>query len=367
MRVLFCADSLGLGGKERQVVELLKGLSRRQDIDMSVVCMDAGEFYQPELQRLGIPVQYVLRRFRWDPSPVRAVYEIARQFRPDVIHTNGMLGSAYALPTSKWLGVPLINGSIRNAFHRRTARWMVERLLLVAADFSIANSRAGLVSRGLSTTSGKDFVVYNGFDLVRAVGWDSRSAAGPAVVGMIAEFNRYKDYRTFIEAALEVIAVRSDVVFVTVGDGETLDEMRRLVPEGCTAIKFLGRRTDVEELIQTFTIGVLATFTEGLSNSVMEYMAFAKPVVATDGGGSRELIVERETGTLVRAQDPHALAEAIAHLLDRPALARTMGHAGRQRIQNEFSLEAMVQKTVDVYSIAAQGRRRSHHIVCSDA
>jgi len=363
MRVLYYTDSLRLGGKERQLVELLKGLKQR-NVELLLVCMDQGEFYEPDVKALSIPLKYLFRKMRWDPLVFHRFYRMVREFQPDVIHTNSMMSSAYALPIAKLLGVPLINGSIRNCFQSSSMRWKVERALLSWSDFRIANSMAGLRSRGFSPDSEKDFVIHNGLDLSRVDGLDNESGDssgkngnGRAQVGMIAEFRPDKDFKTFLLAALRLLSSRQNVTFVTVGDGETLEPMKELVSGAGDGVQFLGRQKDVEKIANSFSIGVLASFTEGLSNSIMEYMLLAKPVVATDCAGSQELVLEGETGFLVPPQDPHALAERIAYLLDNPDDARRMGQAGKKHIEANFSLKTMVDKTINIYEHAI---RSSH-------
>jgi glycosyltransferase involved in cell wall biosynthesis len=364
MRVLYYTDSLRLGGKERQLVELLKGLKQRDDMEVLLVCMDRGEFYEPDVNALSIPLKYLFRKARWDPLVVHGFYRLVREFKPDIIHTNSMMSSAYALPVAKLFGVPLINGSIRNAFQYSTLRWKVERALLAWSDFRIANSMAGLRSRGFSLDSAKDFVIHNGFDLSRAQGLEAqpdayhgRNGNGHHQVGMIAEFRADKDFKTFLLAARQLLTTRPNVTFVTVGDGETLDAMRELVSDTGDRIQFLGRRKDVEKIVNSFSIGVLATFTEGISNSIMEYMVMAKPVVATACSGSSELVLDGETGFLVPPGDPAALADRIAYLLDHPDEARRMGQAGKKHIEEHFSLKTMVDKTVKIYEQAIQSSR----------
>jgi len=282
-----------------------------------------------------------------------------KNFKPDVVHTNSMMTSAYALPIAKLFGVPLINGSIRNCFHNSTVRWRIERLLLCLSDFRIANSVAGLVSRGFSPGSPKDFVVHNGVDILRSESLESqeegsqRSGADELVrVGMVAEFRPDKDFRSFLLAALRLIDSRPNVTFVTVGNGQTIDSMKELVSHVGSRVEFLGGQKEIEKLVSSFSIGVLATFTEGISNSIMEYMMMAKPVVATDCSGTRELVLDGKTGFLVPAEDPTALADKIAFLLDNPEEARRMGEAGRKRLVEHFSLELMIDKTMEIYKHA---------------
>jgi len=368
MRVLYYTDSLRIGGKERQLVELLKGLKQRDSMDVLLVCMDRGEFYEPDVKALSVPMAYLFRRSRWDPRVLRGFYRLVREFKPDVIHTNSMMSSGYALPVAKWLGVPLINGSIRNCFEPRSPRMKFERLLLSWSDFRIANSAAGLQSRGFSPDSAKNFVIHNGFDLARVQRIENQLAAsgegdgsGHPQVGMVAEFRPDKDFKTFLQAALRLASSRPEVNFVTVGDGETLQTMKEMAAGAGDRIRFLGRQKEVEKFIHSFSIGVLATYTEGISNSIMEYMAMAKPVVATDCGGSRELVLDGETGFLVPPQDPGALADRIAYLVDNPEEARRMGQAGQKHIAEHFSLKIMVDKTVDIYEKAIQFSR--HRVV----
>jgi glycosyltransferase involved in cell wall biosynthesis len=356
MRLLYYTDSLRLGGKERQLVELLKGLKQR-NIELLLVCMDRGEFYEPDVKSLSIPMKYLIRRMRWDPLVIHGFYRLVKGFKPDVIHTNSMMSTAYALPAAKMFGVPLINGSIRNCFQNSSLRWKAERALLSVSEFRIANSKAGLHSRGFSPDSVQNFVIHNGFDLSRADRCATPVDGSGKVcdqVGMIAEFRPDKDFRTFLLAARRVLSSRQNVTFMTVGDGETLAPMKALVSDEGERIQFLGRRKDVEEIIRSFSVGVLASFTEGISNSIMEYMVMSKPVIATDCDGSRELVREGETGFLVPPGDDVALAERIEYLLDHPAEAERMGEAGRKHIEENFSLKGMVDKTVDIYEYAIQ-------------
>lgn len=282
------------------------------------------------------------------------VSQLAGKFDPQLVHTNGLVSTFYCLPFAKRRRVPLINGSIRNAFAGGGVRWSFEKLLLRFADYRVANSQAGLRSRSLSPNDSKNCVIYNGFDFARIQRLNyGESAKTPVqnatrIVGMVAEFNRYKDYLTFIEAARIVSHTRGDVVFQAVGDGATF-EACVAAANGMRAMQFLGERRDVERVVQGFDIGVLSSFVEGVPNCVMEYMALAKAVVASDSGGTRELVVDGVTGMLVRPRDPVSLAAAIEYLLDHPSRAHEMGIAGQMRLREDWSLARMIEVTVELY------------------
>jgi len=105
----------------------------------------------------------------------------------------------------------------------------------------------------------------------------------------------------------------------------------------------------VESIVSGIDVGVLCTYTEGISNSVMEYMAAGRPTVVTDGGGSRELVVEGRTGFLVPPSDPEAMAIKIEALLDRPDLAEELGLAAQRHLLRQFSLEQLADNTLRMY------------------
>jgi glycosyltransferase involved in cell wall biosynthesis len=365
LRILYVIDSLRPGGKERQAVALLQGLAS-QGHEVQVISMGPDTFFAPDLERAGIRIHYVLRSSKRDMRPWRTLHRITGAMQPDVVHSTCWMTSLFALPTCRMRGVPLVNGSIGNSFANGGVKWKMERWLLRRAHARIANSRAGFRSRGFDPTAPGNHVVYNGFDGTRLAQLDAgvvagmeALAAGRKLVGMVAQFKSDKDHPTYLEAATRIIRQRDDVVFVTVGDGTNYEALRARHAADAGRIVFLGRRTQVESIASTFYLGVLATFTEGISNAIMEFMALGKPVVATDGGGTCELLADGATGWLVPPRDPAALAEKITYFLDRPGEAAAFGARGRSRIAEVFSYPALIRRTLDVYREVAPVARRT--------
>ncbi len=165
---------------------------------------------------------------------------------------------------------------------------------------------------------------------------------GKKVVGMVAEFSDYKDYPTYLRTAEIILERRNDVMFVAVGGGKHLEACKRMVAPAADGIRFLGERKDIEAIVSAMHIGVLCTYTEGISNSIMEYMAAEKPVVVTDCGGNREIVMEGESGFLVSRTQPEVLAQKIELLLDDSALARRMGEAGKRHLHNLSQLSGRI-------------------------
>src|SRR5207249_10597807 len=111
--------------------------------------------------------KFVVRQKRWDMSIFYKAYRIAAHYQPDVVHSNGLVSSFYMWPIAAMMGLPLINGSIRNALSPGGFRWRLEKLLLDVSDYRVANSYAGLRSRSFCQNARRNIVIYNGFDFSR--------------------------------------------------------------------------------------------------------------------------------------------------------------------------------------------------------
>lgn len=357
MRVLQIIDGLGPGGKERQFVELLKGFKRRGNIECSVVIMSDLISYD-DIRDLGFPIHILKRRVRYDPAVFFRLYGIVRAFRPDVAHSWNAMCSIYMGPVARLSGVRFVNGYVRDARKRSGAvdkARLVGQLSHVFSDAIVSNSQAGLVA--YRVPAAKAACVYNGFDQTRVTcELDAMNARTelrietPLVVGMVGAFDRHKDYDAFFRMARRICDKRADVTFLAVGTGSRFAQYDREISAAQYAnIRLLGYRNDIERIVSTFSVGVLVSHDEGIANAIMEYMASGKPVVATDSGGTPELVENEKTGFLIPELDSDALQRRVLELLDNVEKARAFGAHGKERIATEFSLEKMTGGYLSLY------------------
>lgn len=356
--LLHFIDHLGAGGKERQCVELVKVLVR-QGHQVCVVSMEHGLFYK-ELETLpGVRIEYLVRQTRFDPKIFLAFLRLCRQLRPDIITAWHSMPAVYAIPAAVLLRIPMVSAFIQDA---PTVLSRGQRLRSqLAFRFSraiVGNSSAGI--RSYAPPPARTVLIPTGYDLAR-LGPDSdagilrgpRGLGTARIVGMVASFSEFKDQPTLIRAAQRILRTRQDVVFVFVGSGPTLPACQAMLDNDTERghILFLGAvpGDTVEKIVRDFDIGALATFTEGISNSIVEYMALRKPVVATDGGGTSDLVEEGASGFLVPAGDVDSLEARIRQLLDDHALCRRMGEHGRQRIVRDFLIGDTLEKFCALY------------------
>ncbi len=196
--------------------------------------------------------------------------------------------------------------------------------------------------------------IYNGLDLPP----DASSALSPdgsITITTVGNLRHVKGHDVLLEAAALVLRRFPQVSFTIAG--ESLDEvyfeqLQRMVQDlGLShAVHFLGNVTALREHLATASLFTLPSRSEGFSNAIIEAMAAGLPVVATDVGGNAEAVKEGVTGLIVPAEDAEALAGALCKLLADPASAHRMGQAGRQRVSELFTAEAMMEQVCSTYA-----------------
>ena len=155
----------------------------------------------------------------------------------------------------------------------------------------------------------------------------------------------------FLRSARRVKEVVPAAAFLLAGEGELSESLRVMAADlgiGDSTF-FLGRCEKIAELLGVSEICVLSSKAEGFSNSILEYMAAARPVVVTEVGGAREVVAEGETGYLVPSGDDALMAERIIALLQDPERARAMGAKGKRVVEEKFSCAAQLSRTESLY------------------
>jgi len=168
-------------------------------------------------------------------------------------------------------------------------------------------------------------------------------------VGMVASFSVNKDYTTFIRSANLVLEKNRNITFLCIGHGEK-EMYRNMVSErNRDRIIFLDMQKNVEPIMNICDIGVLSTWSEGISNSIMEFMALGKPVIATGKGGTKEIINDGVTGYILPQGDHVKMADTIIGLINDQSLREQMGRKALETIKENFSIERMCDETYRIY------------------
>ena len=356
MKIIFFIDSLISGGKERRLIELMKGLKLNPEIEFEIVVMNADIHYK-EVFDLGIKVHFLIRKTKRGVAVFRNFYFICKKYKPDIIHCWDSMTAIIAVPICKLLNIKLVNGMVvdtpvqRNVFNKY---WLRAKLTFPFSNIVIGNSRAGLSAYG--SPEKKSLCIYNGMDFTRFQNLKESSAIRKEIfgiqcndiftVGMVAAFENRKDYKTLIKAAISLVNNNDKIRFILIGDGTNFNEIKNAVPvEMLNKIIFLGKRSHVESIIKIFDIGILLTNTkvhgEGISNSIIEYMALGKPVIATCGGGTNEAVIDNQSGFLIEANNTDQLVNKINEIINDKGRAKSLGMKGYEIAHEKFDLKLM--------------------------
>ena len=358
MKILFVIDTMTAGGKERRLTELMKSLKLKPEVQFELALMTNDIHYQ-EVFSLGINIHFFIRKRRKDLSVFRSFYQLCKTYKPDIVHCWDTMTAVYITPICKLLHLKLINGMIVDAPEKQNIffkPWQRARLTFPFADLIIGNSRAGL--KAYKAPVKKSIVIHNGFNFERTENLEPGELLKEKlaidtkyIIGMVATYSEYKDYATFFKAAQLLLKKRSDITFIAIGKNTDSGLARgHIESQYSKYFRLLGRQSDIESLVNIMDIGVLSTFTEGISNSILEYMAMGKPVVATAGGGTNEIVEDYKTGFLVSTSNPDELAEKIELLLNDSQMRLEMGNYAIERIHKDFSIDVMSEKYFEVYN-----------------
>lgn len=336
----------------------MKSLRLKPDVQFELALMTNDIHYQ-EVFNLGINIHFFIRKRRKDLSVFSSFYRLCKTYKPDIVHCWDTMTAVYITPICKLLHLKLINGMIVDAPGKQNIffkPWQRARLTFPFADLIIGNSMAGL--KAYKAPVNKSIVIYNGFNFERTENIvpgnlikEKLAIDTKYIIGMVATYSEYKDYATFFKAAQLLLRKRSDITFIAIGKNTDSGLARgHIESQYSKYFRLLGRQSDIEFLVNIMDIGVLSTFTEGISNSILEYMAMGKPVVATAGGGTNEIVEDHKTGFLVSTSNPDELAEKMEFLLNDAQMRFKMGNCAKERIQKDFSIGVMSEKYYQVYN-----------------
>jgi glycosyltransferase involved in cell wall biosynthesis len=364
IRIAYIIDHLRVGGAQRHLLEVVRGLDReRYALEMWSAAADPGDL-AVVFEREGVPVRsFEIAGTMLSPRTLGSARRVARDFARRGVHVaHGYLfeGNFLAALVGRLARTPVTLVSKRSLdrygrLDRRLAAWLSNQL----ADRVTVNAEAvrEVVRVHEWCAAERMVMIPNGVALPSsgepAPRGDASDARGDGpLVGMVGRLSWKKGYEYALEAAAllrdRVRGLRVDIV----GDGELRDELAaRATGLGLgDTVRFLGQRRDVPELMRGFDCFMLSSVIEGMPNALLEAMALGRPCVTTSAGGSAEVVVDGDSGLVVPPRDAAALAAAVERVLRDPALDRGLGEQGERRVRENFSLEAMLRAFDALYT-----------------
>lgn len=366
-RILVVSPRLDVGGTEVHLIRILPEL-RRAGLDVSIYPLVRGGVLEPQLIASGVPVLGTNRGNSRFARITRAGYSLRQavvRLQPDIVHF--FLPESYIVGSLALAGLPnLIRVMSRRSLSKYQFRhpliFRVERLLHGTVDKLIANSSA--VAAELieeCKNPNKVRVIHNGYAVGPLPDAEVRLARrrqlgisqDEFVIITIANLIAYKGHSELLCAigqAQEMLRSPWRLLVVGGDKGIRSNLIRQARELGIAEnVDWLGERLDAQDLIDAADLGILASYEEGFSNSLIEKMAHGLPVIATRAGGNIDAVVDGESGVIVPVRDADALGAAIVKMYEDPSLRRRLGNNARLRIERLFSLNDCVKKYLNLY------------------
>lgn len=359
-----------IGGLENGVVNLINRLPQSSWRHAVVALTDVSAAFTQRVQRQD--VQYV--SLHKSPGHLWNIYprlvSVFRRLQPALVHTRNLAALEAAVPAwAAGIGTRIHGEHGRDSTDpdgaRRRYQWVrrayspfVSRYVALSQDLeSYLRDRVGIAPDRIAQ-------IYNGVDTERfhpaaaarnAIDGSPFSSADHWLAGTVGRMDHVKDQGTLARAFVQAVrinpAARERMRLIIVGEGVVRAEAERILHDGGVRdlAWFAGERNDIAHIMRGLDCFVLPSLGEGISNTILEAMACALPVVATRVGGNAELVEDGVSGRLVPAADPHAMAQTMVDYFEAPERARRHGRAARLRVKQNFSLDRMVDRYHQLY------------------
>ncbi len=363
LRIAYVIKSMRVGGSQTHLTQVLRFLDRRR-FDPVLYCLSGEGVLLDTVRSLGVPVITPAAHLGFKGAAflgrVAALARVLRQQRTDIVHNYLLRANLVGSVSARLARVPVVLCSKRGCHERRGFALVSAKIGNRLADRVSVNAEAvrEFVHANEGCPRNKMVVIPSGIDTCRFRPLpDAHFKAGlglpgdKLIIGAVTRMRAVKGVEEFIRGMGLLRDRRPDVHAVMAGEVLLNEKLANLVRAlGLeNHLTLLGARSDMPEVYSTFDVFVLSSHGEGMSNALLEAMAMEKPVVATDVGGTGEVVRHGQSGLLVPSKDPPALAAAINEVLAEPARAREMGRRGRCIVEENFSAQAMVRQMERLY------------------
>lgn len=373
INVLHLRDTHEIGGPGKTILETISHIdNKKYNLHIAVFmarCEKEETPFMKEARKRGFNIHIIRSLNQFDPRILLSIFRLIKKHKIDIIHTHEILTDILGYLISKFCNVRLIttlHGWINNKFKDKVYIY-IDNAILKAFNRIIVVSNAmkeQLIHCGIS--SGNIDVLHNSI-VVKNYKKVSKGYLGEIVhkkikrpvIGTIGRLSLEKGHKDFIKAASVVLQKGYDAAFFLIGDGPEKENLLRLIKnlnlEG--KIFITGYLRNIQSVYSDIDLMVLPSYTEGLPNVVLEALLMEVPVIATNVGGTPEIIRNDETGFLIRPGFPEEISSKIIEYLRDPVKFEEMSKIGRLLIEKEFNFNKRTKKLEMIYEDVMDGKK----------
>ena len=362
LRILHTEASTGWGGQEIRILQESLGMAKRGYHVMIAAERNSGLFTRAS--REGMKV-FPMHFRKENPLSVLRMRHLINSEGIDIVNTHSSTDSWVTTVAAKLSGAKPI---IIRTRHLSTpiSRSFSSRLIYDVWPDAVMTTgeriRQQMIevngfdgSRIVSVPTGADLAR---FDPERVVPCFEKKGF---LVGMVSVLRRWKGHEYFLKAIPEILKVAPKASFLIVGDGPQRENLRKLVSEMALGEKVMmpGHMEHIPEIMASLDVLVHPSFAnEGVPQSILQAFAMKKPVIASDAGAIKEIVIDGETGFLIAPKDSARIAEKVIALYECPEMGRRFGLEGRRRVEKSCSMEVMLDKIEELYGKVLASREK---------
>jgi glycosyltransferase involved in cell wall biosynthesis len=367
MKCLYIITNGDLGGAQVHLLDLISNLPQTYQVE--VIVGDKGWLWNAlrDVQVKKHCVETLAREINpiRDVKTIFRIKEIIKKMQPDIIHCHSSKAGFLGRIAGVLCAVPVIFTAHGWAFtegvspKKRMFYLLLERLAAKWAQKIICVSEYDrqLALNMMPKNGDKLVTIHNGItDMKEVTKSDIHSAEMTLKIAMVARFSQPKDHKILLNALAELKKEKFRFKASFVGDGPLLKEIEFLAKSMDLSedINFLGAKSNVDEILKKQDVFVLMSKWEGLPISILEAMREGLPVIASNVGGVGEAVIDGKTGFLIPRDDVSCLAKRLKEVQDNLELRIAMGIHGRNRFEEYFTIDKMMEETLKTYNQVAQ-------------
>ncbi|MDB4984644.1 MAG: glycosyl transferase group 1 [Patescibacteria group bacterium] len=362
VKIAYLITGLNTGGAEITLEKIIENLSDRYET--FVISILPVKEIGLRMIKHGVRVIDLDMKSKWDFMVIVRLYRILRKEKPFILHTFLSHANILGRLVGFMARIPIIVSSIRNErFGGRLRELMIAWTDRLSTFTTIVSQKAAdkVIEKGI-VPAHKSIVIRNGYDLkafpVRNIPLRESVRKSLAIsnettlIVSVGSLTEQKGYPYLIDAMSHVVKKHPDIVLVIIGEGKDRESLEKKIKSDNleNTVKLLGVKQNVTDYYNAADLFVLASLWEGFSNVIVEAMACALPVIATDVGGAREALTDGVSGIIIEPKNAQVLAQKIGEMLELSKDAkRSFGDHARKTVEEKFSLQKMIDDYEKLY------------------
>lgn len=347
VRVLHYISSLKRGGRERQICIIVNNSGER-NIKAKIIYLN--ERSPNYIEEYDLTYKLLKIKSTGFLSRLIELHKLLKKEKPNIVYTWGNLESIFILLLSPYHKFKFINGSIRHGIRSKEFWHYFRTFVLHLSPNIVANSKAGLKAEKLS----RGYVLYNGIEnkFIGMISKEKKKDKRKKMFNVedktlffisVANLVPYKDYFSIIEALKKIKEKGYNFFYLILGEGPLRTRIEQRINEnGLTSnIKISGNVENVNEYLQLADVFIHSSKGEGCSNAILEAMGAGLPIIATNTGGTSEIILN-ENGFLFEYQNVDQLSKIIIKCFDNSSMLEMMGKNSFKTVNEKFTVNQMM-------------------------